>query len=169
VAHERLVEAPHPLVGAVAAVQVAHVAAVFAMDAHRHAGGPGGYLHLQRREIAAVHDGRAQLAEQAVQARIQPEPMARRLLQRDELHIAATHALAEISDFGQRQHRMTVGGAGHVVDEVDHPVFQAARIETVDDMQDQGTCIGRCAGYDTSGLDGLHVRLLDRAQRRQTL
>ena len=82
---------------------------MLAMDAHRHPRRPGGQLHLQRGQVAAVHNLRAQLAEYLEQLGVLPKALPRRLVQRDEFNVAALNAILEISHLGQRQHRVPVG------------------------------------------------------------
>ena len=46
--------------------------------------------------------------KQAIQRRPQPDALARRLVQRDVLHVVALHPAAELGDLGQRDDRVAV-------------------------------------------------------------
>ena len=95
VLHERPVGAAHPLVAHARAVEVIHVAAMLAVDAHRHARQRSGYLAFECGQVARVHDRRAPFAEQLQQARVKLDAVARGLVQGKALHIAALNAAAE--------------------------------------------------------------------------
>ena len=57
--HERAVKTPDPLIGDIAAIEVADIAAMLAVDAYRNAGEPCRQLDFERGQVAAVDDGRA--------------------------------------------------------------------------------------------------------------
>jgi hypothetical protein len=61
VLHCRSVKTPYLLILHAIAIFVLQVATVLAVDAHRYAGCPGYWQDLQRRQIAAMYDMRAQL------------------------------------------------------------------------------------------------------------
>ena len=135
---ERPIGAAHPLVAHAVPSQVVDVAAVLAVDAHRHAGQHRRHLAFQRGEVARVHDRRAPLAEQPVEPRVELDPMAGRLVQRDEFDVVATNALRKCRrHLRQRHDRMPVRAGRHVVDQVDDAVLEAAGVEAVDDVDDQ--------------------------------
>jgi len=135
--HERRVQAAHALIVAAGAVEVFHVATVFAMDAYRHARRPGAGLHLQRREVARVHDGRTPLPQQAPELGIQLGAMPRRLVQGHALDIVMAQSVPKIRQLRQCQHHVPVSAVWHVVDQVDNTVLQTADVESVDDVQHQ--------------------------------
>ena len=68
--HERTIEPAHAPIRAAGAVEVLDVAAVLAVDAHRHPGDHAGTTCFERRQIAGMHDRGRELAEQPKQARI---------------------------------------------------------------------------------------------------
>ena len=63
--------------------------------------------------------------------------MPRRLVQGYALDIVMAQSVPKIRHLRQRHHQVPVGAVGHVVDEVDDAVFQPARVEAVDDMDDE--------------------------------
>lgn len=132
--HEGRIEPAQALVTRAAAVQVGHVAPVFAVDACGHPRRPGYRLHLQRGEVAGVHDGRAVRAQQLPQPRVQAGALARGFVQRDALDGRVVEAVAKVGYLGQCHHHVAVGAARHVVDEIDDAVLQAAGVEAVEDV-----------------------------------
>ena len=111
------------------------------MDANWYTGRPGNRLNLERGEIAAVHDGGAQLPEQLEKLGVLPDAVARRLVQRDVLHIAPLDALVELCHLSQRQNGVTIGMLWHVVDQVDNAILQTTGIKAVHHVQHQRTRI----------------------------
>jgi hypothetical protein len=83
---------------------------------------------------AALHDGRAQLPQQAPQLRVQLHALAWWLVQGDAIDVSTLQAQAEVGDLGQRDHHMPVGIGRHVVDQVDDAVLQTSGVEAVEDM-----------------------------------
>ena len=108
------------------------------MDAHRHAGQPRRHHRLERRQVAGVDDGRAMLPEQPVEPRIKPHRMPGRLVQRDEFDAGGADAFAEIGDFGQRNDGVPECMGGHVVDQVDDAVLEAADVEPIHHVRTSG-------------------------------
>ena len=140
--HKRPVKTAHTLVTLAVAPQVARIMAVLAMQANRHARRPGGYLHFQRRQVAAVHNVRTQLPKQPKQFSVLPDAVAWRFVQGNKADIGGHNALAKISDVGQSQHGVAVGIGGHVVDQVDDAVLQPTGVKAVHDVQHKGSGIG---------------------------
>jgi hypothetical protein len=71
--HERAVEPPYPLVFLVAAVEIADVAAMLAMDAHRYPCRPSRYRDFERGQISCMDNGRLKCSEQSVKFWVNPE------------------------------------------------------------------------------------------------
>src|SRR5678815_2975637 len=84
-ADERPVEAAHVLIAATRSIRIREVPAVLAVDANRNTRRPGRHGGLERREVAGMHDGRAQPAEQPIKPRVIAHQMARALVELDEL------------------------------------------------------------------------------------
>ena len=87
VVHERPIQATNEPVATGLQVEIPHVAAVLAVHAHRDAGSPGWDHRLERGEVARVNDRGPQLAEQAVQGRVEAERVPGRLVQGDARHV----------------------------------------------------------------------------------
>ena len=103
--HKQAIAAPQPLIAA-AAGKVCALAAMLAVDSHWHTRSPGRQLRLEGSQIAAVHDRRLPLLEQAVETRVKPEALPWRLVQGNELDICAPDTQAEIAHLGQGHDQM---------------------------------------------------------------
>ena len=129
----------HPLVAPAAAVGVGRVAAMFAVDAHRHARQSSGYLAFECGQVARVHDRRAPFAEQFQQARVELDAVARGLVKGKALDVAALNAAAEgRRHVRQRDDRVPIGRRREMVDQVDDTVLETTGVEAVDDVNYQG-------------------------------
>jgi hypothetical protein len=74
------------------------------MHAHGHTRRPGGHLRFQRRQVAAVHDVRAQPPEQRNSLGYCQMPCPGGLCSANELDVVTLDALPEVRvDFGQGQ------------------------------------------------------------------
>mmetsp|Transcript_20927 Transcript_20927/g.80583 ORF Transcript_20927/g.80583 Transcript_20927/m.80583 type:complete len:454 (-) Transcript_20927:185-1546(-) len=129
------IDAAQALVRAADATQVADIPAMLAVHAQRYPRRPGRPLELHRAEVSRVHHGRAQLAQQAIDTRIEPQALAWRLVQCDELGARRGDPLLERSDLGDRHDGMPEGR--QVVDDVDNTVLQPSRVEAVKQVDDQ--------------------------------
>ena len=69
---------------------------MFTMNADRNASCPRRQLRFECGQVAAVDNGRAQLAEEGEKFGEKPDAMAGRLVQRDELDIVALDAVAGV-------------------------------------------------------------------------
>ena len=82
-------------------------------------------------------------------------------MQRDDFDIRAFNAMAKIRVILDAQNRMPVFGGGHVVDQVDQPVFHPAHKQMMNHVQDQRRaarvhgCPGRSKNF-SSGKAGLN-------------
>ena len=103
---ERPIQPARPLVFSPRSIEIADVASVLTVDADGNARGECRHHRFERGKVAAVHDGRAQFAEQRIQPWIELDAMTRLLVERDELHIVAHDAPMEIRDLGERDHRV---------------------------------------------------------------
>ena len=138
VVHERPVRAAHQPVLEAAPIGVAGVPAVFAVDAHGDTRPRSRQRHLERAEVARMHQRRPHLTQQAHQARRDAKALARRLVQRVNLHVIALHAPEKIAvNLGQRDHRMAEPISRQAVDQVDDTVLQPADVEPMQHMRHQ--------------------------------
>jgi hypothetical protein len=69
--------------------------------------------------------------------------MTRWLVEADELHVITQDTPAKIGNLSQRQDSVAVRLRRHMVDEIDHTIFQSADIKAVQDMDNEGTGIVR--------------------------
>ena len=129
VADERSVEAANPTILAVRSVEIADVATVFAVHAYRDTREPCRDRRLQRGQVARVHDRRRKFAEKSEQARVEPHAVARFLVQREVLDVAASDSSSEIGDVGERNDRVPICLGGQMADEIDDAVLESADIE----------------------------------------
>jgi len=103
-----------------------------------HSGDERGDGGLQRSQIACMHDCGRKLAEQAVQARIELEPMPRWLVQAEKSHTLSLDALAETRvALCERHDGMPKLLRRHAIDEIDHAVLEPAHGEAEHDMHNQ--------------------------------
>jgi len=136
--HERSVQASYVAVAAPAAIGILPVPAVLAVYPHRYTRRPCRHGCFQRAEISRVHDCRAKLVEQAVEARIVAHEVPRALVELDELHVGPLHALCEAPrDPCERDDRVAPALGGHAVQEVHQAVFQAAYRKAVHHVSDE--------------------------------
>ena len=118
--------------------QVVHVPPVLAVDANRYASGCGRALAFQRGEVARVDDIRAQRLEQLPKPDMDRQAISRGLVKREDFDVRADDAIAESSVIGQADDGVAEIRLRQIVNQVHNPVLQAAHIQTVDDVRDQG-------------------------------
>ena len=136
VVHERPIQPAHQPVAAAASFGVLDVPTMLAMDPHRDAGGPCRHDRLQRRQVAGMHDRRAQRLEQAQQLRVIARQVSRTLAQRDVVHVRMGDSLGELAgDIGERHDCVAPALARKVIDQVDDPVLEPAHAEAEDDVR----------------------------------
>jgi hypothetical protein len=61
------------------------------------------------------------------------------LFQREELHVVTPDSSPEIGDLGKGNHNMAIRIRGHVIDEIDKAILEAANVESIDHMGNQRT------------------------------
>jgi hypothetical protein len=70
-----------------------------------------------------MNNQRPHISEEPYQSRIQLDPVARGLVQCDNLNIVTDNSLSELSDVGESDHGMPIAFYWHVVDEIDNAVL----------------------------------------------
>src|SRR5207253_617940 len=144
--HEWPIQPAHQPVAPAASFGVLDIPAMLAMDPHRDTGGPCRHDRFQRRQVARMHDRRAQRLEQAQELRVIARQVSRTLAQGDVLHVRTGDSLGELAgDVGERHNCVAPALVRKVIDQVDDPVFEPAHAEAEDDVHKQR-------------LRGVHVR-----------
>ncbi|MNL12180.1 hypothetical protein D3C87_1330420 [compost metagenome] len=153
VLHQRQHQFAQQPVFAAGAVQVAHVAPVFAMHAQAHAGQAGQQLRLEAAQVARVHHCRPQLFQHAVQVQVVAPVLAFALVQADHIDTGRGQAQAKRGGVLHADDGVPVAFRRQMVDQVDEAVFQPAHVELVDHVDDQGGDAGRfrVAGIEVKG------------------
>ncbi len=142
VLHQRQHAFAQQPVFAAGAVQVAHVAPVFAMHAQAHAGQAGQQLRFEAAQVARVHECRAQLFQHAVQAQVVAPVLALALVQADDIDTGRGQALTKRGGVLQADDGVPVAFGRQMVDQVHQAVFQPAHVELVDHVHDQRGAVG---------------------------
>ena len=119
------------------AVQVAHVAPVFAVHAQLDAGQRGHQLAFDTAQVPRVDQVRLQGAQGAEHAQVVAKIFAFALVQADDFHPARLDVGVVRGIIFQADNRVPVALGGHVADQVDEPVFEAADVKLLDQMHDQ--------------------------------
>jgi hypothetical protein len=142
----------HQVVFPVAAVDVVHVAAMFAVHTTLDAPGSADELGFQRVQVASVQDVRPQLPEQLVQPGHPTVVMSLALAQIEELDLLRGNAVTEIRIAALADHHMAKALRRQMIEQIHHAVFHAAGTKMVDDMGDKRALIGHGAVLPESSV-----------------
>ena len=156
--YERPEDAPEEVVPAVGAVQIERVPAVLAVHPRPHAGKRRDELALERGEVAGMDEVGPELPQGAPEAQVERGVLAGPLVQRVERHVARADSLTVIGESVEADHRMPVPVPGDVVQQVHHAVLQAADVEAVDDMSNEGNPGHRRRAFRSPPPHGSNLR-----------
>jgi hypothetical protein len=145
--HKGRIQAPNPLVSATAAIEVVDISAMLTVNPHWHPGRPRRHLHFESRQVSGMHDRRTPFAQQPPNVTVEPDAVARRLVQGQAFHVLSLYAVTKVGGFRQCEHEMSVFLGRHVVDEIHDPVFDATSVEPVEHVRYQRPALHSCAWH----------------------
>ncbi|MDT3680122.1 MAG: hypothetical protein ROZ64_14945 [Burkholderiaceae bacterium] len=118
----------------VAADEVVHLPAVFAMHAHGDSGEQGGDLRFERADVARVHDRRAQPAKCTPQLRERQGERSGPKPQGLDSHLRIRDACSDSTAIGEGNDRVPEPVRREPVHQVDHAVLHPSGVEAMDDV-----------------------------------